>query len=103
MPKSRKQKPRRRSRATAFTTATIVSFSFTLLAAGIGILTGLLPLRSLSFGQRIDVGSLLFLMPVVALVLGVCVEVTRIALRRQDLPEPDRSQQIRWSPGRREG
>jgi len=103
MRNSPKKKPRRRSRAAAFTTATIISFSFTLLAAGIAILTGLLPLRSLSFGQRIDVGSLLFLMPVVALVLGVCVEVTRIALRRQELPEPTRSQGIRWSPGRREG
>jgi hypothetical protein len=98
-----KKKPRRRGRAAAFTTATIVSFSFTLLAAGIGILTGLLPLGRLSFGQRVDIGSLLFLMPVVALILGVCVEVTRIALRRQDLPEPSRSQPIHWSPGRREG
>lgn len=98
-----KKKSRKRNRATVFTTATIVSFSFTLLAAGIAILTGLLPLKSLSFGQRVDVGSLLFMMPVVALVLGVCVEVTRIALRRQELPEPARSQAIRWSPGRREG
>lgn len=97
-----KKSPKHR-RAAAFTTATIVSFSFTLLAAGIGVLTGLLPLRSLSFGQRVDVGSLLFLMPVVALVLGVCVEVTRIALRRADLPDPNPAQQIRWSPGHREG
>jgi len=94
---------RKRSRTAVFTTATIVSFSFTLLAAGIAVLTGLLPLHRLSLGQRVDVGSLLFLMPVVALVLGVCVEVTRIALRRQDLPEPSRSQPIRWSPGHREG
>lgn len=98
-----KKNSRKRSRAAVFTTATIVSFSFTLLAAGIAILTGLLPLHSLTFGQRVDVGSLLFMMPVVALVLGVCVEVTRIALRRQELPEPSRQQAIRWSPGRREG
>jgi hypothetical protein len=94
---------RSRSRAAIFTTATIVSFSFTLLAAGIGELTGLLPLHRLSFGQRIDVGSLLFLMPIIALVLGVCVEVTRIALRRAELPEATPAQSIRWSPGRREG
>ena len=102
-PPKQKTSRRKRNRAAVFTTATIVSFSFTLLAAGIAVLTGLLPLHSLSFGQRIDVGSLLFLMPVVALVLGVCVEVTRIALRRDDLPEPERGQQIRWSPGHREG
>lgn len=91
---------RRRHRAAVFTTATIVSFSFTLLAAGIGVLTGLIPLHSLSFGQRVDVGSLLFLMPVVALVLGMCVEVTRIALRRQELPETTQDQQIQWSSAR---
>jgi hypothetical protein len=97
-----KQKSRRSTRVAAFTTATIVSFSFTL-AAGIGVLTGLVPLHALSFGQRVDVGSLLFLMPVVALVLGVCVEVTRIAIRRQDLPDSSRAQPIQWQPGRREG
>ena len=97
-----KQKSRRSTRVAAFT-ATIVSFSFTLLAAGIGVLTGLVPLHALSFGQRVDVGSLLFLMPVVALVLGVCVEVTRIAIRRQDLPDSSRAQPIQWQPGRREG
>jgi hypothetical protein len=86
-----------------FTTATIVSFSFTLLAAGIGVLTGILPLRMLSFGERVDVGSLLFMMPVLALVLGVCFEVARIALRGGELPEPRQQRAIRWSPGRREG
>ena len=96
------KKSRKRSRAAAFTTATIVSFSFTLLAAGIGVLTGLLPVHALSVGQRVDVGSLLFMMPVVALILGVCVEVTRIALRREELPEAERAQRIHWSPGRRE-
>lgn len=98
---SKKRRPA--SKAAVFTTATIVSFSFTLLAAGIGVLTGVLPLRAVSFGQRIDIGSLLFLMPVVALVLGVCFEVARFALRTADLPEPRRQQAIRWSPGRREG
>lgn len=102
-PPKKRPTRRKRNRAAIFTTATIVSFSFTLLAAGIAVLTGLLPLQSLSFGQRVDVGSLLFMMPVVALVLGVCVEVTRIALRRDELPETDRVQPITWSPGRREG
>ena len=103
MSKPPRRKRSRRSRAEVFTTATIVSFSFTLLAAGIGVLTGLLPLRNLSVGQRVDIGSLLFMMPVVALILGVCFEVTRIALRRDDLPEPNRAQQIHWTPGEREG
>ena len=92
-----------RNRAAAFTTATVVSFSFTILAAGIAILTGLVPLHQISSVQRVDVGFLLFMMPVVALVLGVCVEVTRIALRSSELPAPRQRQTVRWSPGRREG
>ena len=97
-------KPRRKpSRAVVFTTSTIVSFSLTLLAAGIAVLTGLLPLHALTRIERIDLGSLLFLMPVVALVLGVCFEVVRIAMQSADLPEPRRRQAVRWSPGRREG
>lgn len=94
---------RKTNRAVLFTTATIVSFSFTLLAAGVGVLTGILPLRMLSHVERVDIGSLLFMMPVLALVLGVCFEVARVALRSGDLPEPRQQRAIRWSPGRREG
>jgi hypothetical protein len=92
-----------KNRAAAFTTATVVSFSFTLLAAGIAILVGIVPLHHVTAIQRIDVGSLLFLVPVVALVLGVCIEVTRFALRFKELPEPRQRQTVRWTPGRREG
>ncbi len=90
-------------RARAFTTATIVSFSLTILAAAIAVLSGLAPLKPMSFAERIDVGSLLFVTPVLALVLAILFEVTRIALTRPDLPQPRRQQTVRWSPGRREG
>lgn len=92
-----------KNRAAVFTTATVVSFSFTLLAAGIAILVGIVPLHHVTTIQRIDVGSLLFMMPVVALVLGVCVEVARFALRSRELPAPRQKQTVRWTPGRREG
>jgi uncharacterized membrane protein len=95
--------PPKRRRGDAFTTATIVSFSLTLLCASFAILFGLVPLRAVSPLMRIDIGALLFVMPVVALVLAVCFEVIRIALRSPDLPEPRRRQAVRWSPGRREG
>lgn len=94
--------PKRR-RGDAFTTATIVSFSLTLLGASFAILFGLVPLHAVSPLTRIDIGALLFVMPVVALVLAVCFEVIRIALRSPELPEPRRRQAVRWSPGRREG
>ena len=94
-------KPKHR-RARAFTTTTIVSFSLTILGAAIAVLSGLVPLRPMSFAERIDVGSLLFVAPIVALVLAIVFEVTRIALTRPDLPAPRRQQAVRWSPGRRE-
>ena len=103
--KSAAAKPARRKsrKVLAFTTATIASFSLTLLAAGIAVLTGMVPLRSFHHVDRVDVGSALFLLPVVALVLGVCFEVARIAMQSAELPEPRRRQTVRWSPGHREG
>lgn len=92
-----------RSRAKAFTTATVVTFSLTLLAGSIAVLTNAVPLRALSFVERIDLGAMLFLAPVLALVLGVLFEATRIALKREPLPVSRRQQVLRWTPGRREG
>lgn len=96
-------KPAARRRAVLFTTATIVSFSLTLLAASFAVLFGLVPLQPLSHLARTEIGAMLFMMPVVALVLAVVFEVTGMALSRPQLPEPRRRQQVRWSPGRREG
>ena len=95
-------RPKRR-RGDAFTTSTIVSFSLTLLCGSFAILFGLVPMHSVTPLMRIDIGALLFVTPVAALVLAVCFEVIRIALRSPELPEPRRQQSVRWSPGRREG
>jgi hypothetical protein len=93
-----------RKRASTFTTATVVSFSLTLFVGGIAVLSGLLPLRMLPAAERIDIGTMLFVAPIAALILAVMVEATRVALSRQPLPEPRRQQVIhQWSPGRREG
>jgi hypothetical protein len=90
-------------RALALGTTTIVSFSLTLLAGSIAVLAGMVPFRTLSFGERIDIGAMLFVLPVLALVLSLVFEATTIALRNPQLPEPRRRQAVRWSPGRREG
>ena len=90
-------------RAVSLTTTSVISFSLTLLGAGIAVLAGVVPLRSFSLSERIDVGALLLLMPVVALLLAVVFEVTRIALRGTELPDPSRRTALSWSPGRREG
>jgi hypothetical protein len=93
-----------RRRASSFTTATVVSFSLTLFAGAIAVLSGAFPLRMLTSGERIDIGTVLFVAPIVALILAVMVEATRFGLSRQPLPEPRRQQVIRsWSPGHREG
>ena len=90
-------------KASKFTTATVVSFSLTLFAGSIAILSGLVPLK-LSAIDRIDIGAMLFVVPILALVLAVMVETTRIALARQPLPQPRRKQVVRnWTPGNREG
>ena len=91
---------RRKASALSLTTTSIVSFSLTLLAASIAILTGLVPLRSLPRVDRVDIGALLFLMPVVALVLGVVFEAARIAFTRAELPEPRQQRVVRWAPSR---
>jgi hypothetical protein len=94
----------RKRRINAFTTATVVSFSLTLLAGSIAVFANLVPLETLSFGERIDLGAMLLIAPVLALVLAVIFEASRIALSRSPLPEPRRQQVVRgWTPGRREG
>jgi hypothetical protein len=93
-----------RRRATKFTTATVVSFSLTLFAASVAVLSGSVPLRALTSIERIDLGMMLFIAPIVALVLAVMVEAIRIAMSSQPLPEPRRQQVVRnWTPGSREG
>jgi hypothetical protein len=95
-------KPNRR-KASAFTTATVASFSLTLLAASLAVFAGLVPLHSLTVTGRTTVGVFLFVVPIAALVLAVCVEVVGIAWRRAELPKPRRRQVVRWAPGQREG
>ena len=104
VPQESQSKAAQRRRIRAFTTVTVVSFSLTLLAGSIAVLTNMVPLDFLSLGDRVDLGAMLFVAPVLALVLAVVFETTRIALKREPLPEPRRRQVVRnWSPGRREG
>jgi hypothetical protein len=91
-------------RVRAFTTATVVSFSLTLLAGSIAVLSSMVPLKALSLAERVDLSALLFMAPLLALILAVVFETTRIAFKREPLPAPRRQQVVRgWVPGRREG
>jgi len=104
VPAKSESKTTKSRRITAFTTATVVSFSLTLLAGSVAVLSNVVPLKMLSFGDRLDLGAMLFVAPVLALVLALVFETTRIALKREPLPEPRQRQVVRnWTPGRREG
>ena len=103
-PEKSQSKAAQRRQIRAFTTVTVVSFSLTLLAGSIAVLANIVPLDFLSLGDRVDLAAMLFVAPVLALVLAVVFETTRIALKREPLPEPRQRQVVRnWSPGRREG
>jgi hypothetical protein len=90
-------------RTASLTTVSIASFSLTLLAGGVLVLAGMIPLPQLSAAERLDVGTLLLVAPLMALALALAVEVARMALTVRDLPEPRRQRTLRWAPGRREG
>jgi len=75
------------SRHVAFLTTAVVSFSLTLLASGVAILTDTLPLRAFADAQRTDIGSMLLASPILILMLALIFEATRIALRTAPLPE----------------
>ena len=93
-----------RRRSAAITTTGIASFSLTLLAGGIGVVSGLIPMAHTSAIQRLDIGALLLAAPIVALLLAVMVEVAYIALRSAPLPDPQpATPMLDWQPGRREG
>lgn len=91
------------ARRVAMTTAGLATFSLTLLAGGMGLATGLIPMPEATAMQRLDAGALLIAAPIVALILAMLVEVTRIALRSAPLPDPRPATPVlHWQPVRRE-
>lgn len=97
------------ARRRALTTATVISFSLTFAVAGFALLMGLLPrdaeMLAASIGT-LDTGIVLLVVPLVALVLAILVEATRLALRGGPLRIAGRKP-IRtlsdWKPGHGEG
>ena len=97
-----------KARRRALTTATIISFSLTFAVAGFALLLGFLP-RDAQFlassTGSIDTGVVLLVVPLVALVLAILFEATRLVLRgplRMAEPKPARSLSD-WKPGHGEG
>lgn len=97
-----------KARRRALTTATIISFSLTFALAGFALLFGFLPgdahFLASSTGS-IETGVVLLVVPLVALVLAILFEATRLVLRgplRMADPKPGQTLS-HWKPGHGEG
>ena len=86
----------RRASRVAFITAAIVSFSLTLLAGGVALIAGVLPMGNLNPVERLDIGAVLLFVPICALVLGILAEVVRISLRSPALLTEPLPQRVIW-------
>jgi hypothetical protein len=95
------------ARRRALTTVTIISFSLTFALAGFALLLGLLPQDAHYLGSTgsIDTGVVLLVVPLVALVLAILFEATRLALSgpvRMARAKPV-GPLTDWKPGHGEG
>lgn len=68
----------------------VVSFSLTFVAGGVALLAGLLPLSLTAVDASVDLGVLMLMVPVCALVLTMLVEVARTALSGLPRVQPQR-------------
>ena len=97
-----------KARRKALTTATLISFSLTFVAAGLALLLGLLPYNSSALASSlgpVDAGVVLLMVPVGALVLAILVEAVRLTIRgpiQIDEPKPVGTL-TEWKAGHGEG
>src|SRR5262245_23519265 len=85
---------------------TAISFSLTFVGVSLALLAGVLPQKFASLDMPVDMGVVLLLVPLCALVLAMMAEVLRAAARGALPKRPVRtaSALIReWRPGNGEG
>ena len=89
----------------ALSAATAISFSLTFVAAGIALLLGIIPPRTITGAGDIDTAVVLLFVPLAALLFAILVEVVRSILREG--LQPAKSRQVNpldaWKPGHGEG
>lgn len=97
--------PARSKPVAALITTSIISFSLTLLVAGVAVLSGMIPLNTVTVAQKVDIGAALLFMPLCALVLAMISEVVRISLHGGNDPRAPIHSTVAapWTPGRNEG
>lgn len=89
----------------ALSAATAISFSLTFVGAGIALLLGIIPPRTIVGAGEIDTAVVLLFVPLCALILAILVEVVR-AILREGLQAPKAHQSnplSAWKPGHGEG
>jgi hypothetical protein len=80
-PKKSAPRPVKRKQTPANLTSIVaISFSLTFVATGVLLLLGLLPPTVASLDAPVDIGVLLLIVPLCALVLAIMAEVLRAAI-----------------------
>lgn len=86
------------------TSIVAISFSLTFVATGILLLLGILPPTVAALEAPVDIGVLLLMVPLCALVLAIMAEVLRAAISGlPKTPAPRIAPLTDWRPGRGEG
>jgi hypothetical protein len=107
LPQPRKawQFPRRPLFKNALSAATAISFSLTFLAAGIALMLGIIPPRTITGAGEIDTPVVLLFVPLCALLFAIIIEVVRSIVREGLRPVKPRQPNplAAWKPGHGEG
>lgn len=92
-------------RGQALSAAAAIGFSLTFVGAGIAMLLGFIPPRTLVGSGELDTSVVLLFVPLCALVFALLVEVARTTMAgglRQEPPRPT-NPLAAWRPGNGEG
>ncbi len=97
--------PKATKKALDLTTITTISFSLTFVGVSLLLLAGFLPPAFASLEVPVDIGVLLLIVPLCALVLAMMAEVLRAAIRGTPPRRASRNATTlsEWRPGHGEG
>lgn len=100
-PRKTRFKQRRPLFRNALSAATAISFSLTFVGAGLALLFGLIPPRTITGAGEIDTAVVLLFVPLCALLFAILVEVVRAILREGLQPAKPRQPNplSAWKPG----
>lgn len=105
MPK-RQLSERKSAGASRLSAAAVIGFSLTLVGAGVAMLMGLVPQRTLPALDGVDATVFLLFVPLCALTLAILAEAVRSSLTGSFRPAAARANPSRlepWRPGEGEG